>query len=127
MNANATRISTCVNATYRKIESVTHQTVASGQSDAGIPMALNESSIMTFATMTFRWTADVQIPLPSFHDHRAADEVVDCRQLEVILVTGHSHSIMNDWSIFVMMMSNIFRDKISSVIYFPWYYDLVIV
>jgi len=82
---------------------------------------------MTFATMTFRWTADVQIPLPSFHDHRAADEVVDCRQLEVILVTGHSHSIMNDWSIFVMMMSNIFRDKISSVIYFPWYYDLVIV
>lgn len=90
-------------------------------------MALNESSIMTFAAMTFRRAADVQVPLPSFHDHRTADEVVDRCQLEVVLVTGHCHSVMNDWPIFVMMMRNIFRDEIASVIHLPWYHDLVIV
>lgn len=77
--------------------------------------------------MIFRRAADVQIPLPSFHDHCMADEVVDRCQLEVILITGHCHSIMNDWPVFVMMMRNIFRDKIASVIYLLWYHDLVIV
>lgn len=82
---------------------------------------------MTFAAMTFRQAADVQVPFPSFHDHRAADEVVDRCQFEVVFVTGHRHSIMNDWPVFMMMMRNIFRDEIASVIYLPWYYDLVIV
>lgn len=82
---------------------------------------------MTFAAMTFRRAADVQVPLPSFHDHGAADEIVDRCQLEVVLVTGHCHSIMNDWPVLVMMMRNIFRDKITSVIHLSWYHDLVVV
>lgn len=76
--------------------------------------------------MTFRRAADVQIPFPSFHDHRATDEVVDRCQLEVVFITGHCHSIMNDWPVFVMMMRNIFRNEIASVIYLLRYYDLVI-
>lgn len=122
-----TRTSARVNATYRKIESVTHQTVTGGQGDTGIPMALNESPIMTFAAMTFRRAANVQVPLPSFHHHRAADEVVDRCQFDVVLVTGHRQSIMNDWPVLVMVMRYIMRDQIAPMIHLPWYDDLVIV
>lgn len=107
--------------------SVTHQAVAGGQGYTGIPMALNESPIMAFAAVTFRRAANMQIPLPSFHDHRGPDEVVDRRQLDVVLVTGHRHSIMNDRPVLVMMMRHIMRDQIAQVIHLPRYRDLVIV
>jgi hypothetical protein len=105
----------------------THQTIAGGQSDAGIPMALNESPIMTFAAVTLRRAANVQIPLPPLHDHRTADEVVGCRQFEVVLVTGHRHSIMNDWLVPVMMMRNVVRDQAAQLVHFARYHDLVTV
>lgn len=90
-------------------------------------MALNESPIMTFAAVTFRRSANVQIPLSPFHDHRAADEVVGCCQFDVVLVTGHRHLIMNDWPILVMMMRYIMRDQIALMIHLLRYHDLLVV
>lgn len=89
-------------------------------------MALNESPIMTFAAVTFRRAANVQIPLSPFHDHRTADEVVGRCQFDVVLVTGYRHSIMNDWPVLVMMMRYIMRDQIALMIHLPRYRDLVI-
>lgn len=104
------RILVCANTLIRKVESVTHQAVAGRQGDAGIPMALNKSPIMTFAAVTFRRVADVQIPFPPFHNHRAANEVIGSCQFEVVFVTSYCHMIMNDWSVLMMMMRNIMRD-----------------
>lgn len=90
-------------------------------------MALDESSIMTFAAVTFRRATDVHVPLPSLDDRHAADEVLGRRQLEMVLVTGHRHSITNDRSVLVMMMRDIVRDQVAHVVHLPRYHDLVIV
>lgn len=110
-----------------KNEFETYQTITGGQSNLGIRVSLNEAPIMALARPIFWPTSHMYPSFSPFNDHTRPDKVFYAGQLDVVLVTSNRQSIVDHWSILVMVVGHVMRDKFTQVGHFSRYHDLVIV